>query len=108
MDLGVVKATSDAKTAEITVSVPVEEKDINEGYKLALDLLEERTEEAPEAPDAKTMQEDYYRAFRTRLVVVWCASNALLVSLITYGGTNRTETYDARSKVYLGFVLWSV
>ncbi|KAG0257987.1 Chitin synthase, class 1 [Mortierella polycephala] len=108
MDLGAVKATSDAKTAEITVSVPVEEKDINEGYKLALDLLEERTEEAPEAPDAKTMQEDYYRAFRTRLVVVWCASNALLVSIITYGGTDRTETYDARSKVYLGFVLWSV
>ncbi|KAF9953736.1 Chitin synthase, class 1 [Mortierella alpina] len=108
MDLGVAKASSDGKTAEVTVDVPVDEKDINEHYQLALDSLLERVEEAPQKRDAKTKQEDYYKAFRTRLVILWCASNALLVSVITYSGENRTGTYDTRSKAYLGFVLWSV
>ncbi|KAF9102390.1 Chitin synthase, class 1 [Mortierella sp. AM989] len=108
MDLGAVKATSDAKTGEMIVDVPVEDKDINDNYQYALDSLQEQTEAAPQKPDAKTEQEDYYKAFRTQLVLVWCASNALLVSIIRYGGEERTDIYNGRSKVYLGFVLWSV
>ncbi|KAG0314047.1 Chitin synthase, class 1 [Dissophora globulifera] len=108
MDLGAVKSTSDAKSGEVTVTVPVEEKDINEGYQLALDSLLERVEEAPQKRDAKTKQEDYYKAFRTRLVVLWCASNALLVAVITYTNGKDLVAYDTRSKAYLGFVLWSV
>ncbi|KAF9960387.1 Chitin synthase, class 1 [Modicella reniformis] len=107
MDLGAVKATSNAGSAEVTVQVP-EEIDVNEGYQTALDSLLVREEEAPQQQDAKTMQEDYYRAFRTRLVVLWCGTNAILVGTFTYGGDERSATYDARSKVYLGFVLWSV
>ncbi|KAF8984727.1 Chitin synthase, class 1 [Entomortierella lignicola] len=108
MDLGAVKATSDAKTAEVTVSVPVEENDINDSYQSALDTLTDHTEPEPSKPDLKTEQEDYYKAFRTRLVLLWCASNALLVALISYGGQEKSDMYDGRSKVYLGFVLWSV
>ncbi|KAF9926481.1 Chitin synthase, class 1 [Linnemannia zychae] len=108
MDLGAVKATSDAKTAEVTVSVPTEEQDINQNYQLALDSLMDRTVEEVKHRDAKTKQEDYYRAFRTRLVLIWCASNALLVSIITYGGDAKNDAYNGRSKFYLGFVLWSV
>ncbi|KAF9361934.1 Chitin synthase, class 1 [Mortierella sp. AD094] len=108
MDLGAVKATSDAKTAEVTVSVPVEEKDINDNYQTALDSLTDHKEPEPSTPDLKQEQEDYYRAFRTRLVLLWCASNALLVSVVSYGGGSMTETYVDRSKGYLGFVLWSV
>lgn len=108
MDLGAVKASSNAKTAEVTVDVPTEEKDINANYQLALDSMMERTAEEVKPPDAKTEQEDYYKAFRTRLVLIWCASNALLVSIITYGGDQKNDAYNVRSKFYLGFVLWSV
>ncbi|KAK5801928.1 glycosyltransferase family 2 protein [Linnemannia elongata] len=108
MDLGAAKASSNAKTAEVTVDVPTEEKDINALYQVALDSMMERTTEEVKPPDAKTEQEDYYRAFRTRLVLIWCASNALLVSIITYGGDQKNDAYNVRSKVYLGFVLWSV
>lgn len=108
MDLGVVKATSDAKTAEVTVQVPIEEKDIDDNYQNALDALLVRTEEAPSKPDPKQEQEDYYKAFRTRLVVLWCATNVMLVLIFTHGGDERSSTYDGRSKAYLGFVLWSV
>ncbi|KAF8951624.1 Chitin synthase, class 1 [Haplosporangium bisporale] len=111
MDLGAVKA-SDAKsgTGEVTVAVPTEDKDINESYMQAVTSLSSKT--APEGEgakrDAKTKQEDYYKAFRTRLVVIWCASNGLLVSIVTYAGSNLTGTYEERSKAYLAFVLWSV
>ncbi|KAK3809224.1 MAG: chitin synthase 1 [Benniella sp.] len=108
MDLGAVKATSDAKSAEVTVQVPVEEKDIDDNYQNALDALLVRTEEAPKAPDPKQEQEDYYKEFRTRLVVLWCATNVMLVLIFTHGGDELTTTYDGRSKAYLGFVLWSV
>lgn len=108
MDLGAVKASSNAKTAEVTVDVPTEEKDINASYQLALDSMMERTVEEVQHRDAKTKQEDYYKAFRTRLVLIWCASNALLVSIITYGGDLKNDAYNTRSKIYLAFVLWSV
>ncbi|KAF9436440.1 Chitin synthase, class 1 [Entomortierella beljakovae] len=108
LDLGTVKATSESKTAEVTVEVPVDDKDVNDNFQQALDSLSVPTEVVPQKRDAKTKQEDYYKAFRTRLVLLWCASNALLVAMISYGGDQRSETYDTRSKFYLGFVLWSV
>ncbi|KAI8363168.1 chitin synthase 1 [Mortierella sp. GBAus27b] len=110
MDLGTVKAPTDTKApdAEVTVSVPVEEKDINDGYQTALDSLTATPEEKPQERDYKQEQEDYYRAFRTRLVVLWCGTNVILVGAFTYGGDELSSTYDARSKFYLGFVLWSV
>lgn len=110
MDLGAVKSTSDAKTAEVTVTVtvPTEEKDINENYQSALDSLLDKTVEVKQKRDAKTKQEDYYKAFRSRLVVLWCASNALLVSVVSYDGASKSEAYLGRSQAYLAFVLWSV
>ncbi|KAG0088311.1 Chitin synthase, class 1, partial [Podila epicladia] len=86
------------------------DKDINESYMLALNSLATKTASEGEGQkrDAKTKQEDYYKAFRTRLVVIWCATNGLLVSIVTYSGSNLTGTYEERSEAYLAFVLWSV
>ncbi|KAG0365075.1 Chitin synthase, class 1 [Gamsiella multidivaricata] len=109
MDLGTAKTSSkEGAGGEVTVNVPTDDKDINQSYQLALDSLTQKTEETVQKRDAKTKQEDYYKAFRTRLVLLWCASNGLLVSLVTYSGLIAIGTYDVRSKAYLGFVLWSV
>ncbi|KAG0067786.1 Chitin synthase, class 1 [Linnemannia elongata] len=109
MDLGAVKSSSkEGSSGEVTVDVPTEDTDINESYMKAVGSLREKTVETEQKRDAKTKQEDYYKAFRTRLVLLWCASNGLLVSVVTYSGSNLTGTYDTRSKAYLGFVLWSV
>ncbi|KAL9548850.1 Chitin synthase, class 1 [Mucor bainieri] len=111
-DLGVVKSKKDAETGEHTVEVelPTEQKDLNEIYEEAcLDLSKEYIPEKQHR-DAKTKQEDYYRAFRTRLVISWIISNLLLVVIITNTTTfnDALGTYQARSAAYLGFVLWSV
>ncbi|KAG0228774.1 Chitin synthase, class 1 [Mortierella sp. GBA43] len=108
MDLGVVKSASGDGNAEITVRVPTEDTDINDRYQLALDSLKQKVEEKAQKRDAKTKQEDYYKAFRTRLVLLWCASNGLLVGAVTSLGVLGLGTFEERSKVYLGFVLWSV
>ncbi|KAF8948706.1 Chitin synthase, class 1 [Haplosporangium gracile] len=109
MDLGAVKSSSkEGSGGEVTVDVPTEDTDINDSYMKAVGSLREKTVEQEQKRDAKTKQEDYYKAFRTRLVLLWCASNGLLVSIVTYSGSNLTGTYDSRSKTYLGFVLWSV
>lgn len=111
-DLGVVKSKKDSETGEHTVEVelPTEQKDLNEIYEEAcLDLSKEYVPEKQHR-DAKTKQEDYYRAFRTRLVISWIISNLLLVVIITNTTTfnDALGTYQARSAAYLGFVLWSV
>jgi len=111
-DLGVVKSKKDSETGEHTVEVelPTEQKDLNEIYEEAcLDLSKEFVPEKQHR-DAKTKQEDYYRAFRTRLVISWIISNLLLVVIITNTTTfnDTLGTYQARSATYLGFVLWSV
>ena len=107
-DLGVVKQKSGSETVE--VELPTEQKDLNEIYEEA--CLDLKTEFVPEKQhrDAKTKQEDYYRAFRTRLVLSWIISNLILVVIIT----NVATTFEwmgssqARSTAYLGFILWSV
>lgn len=109
MDLGAVKSTTkEGAEGEVTVNVPTQEHDINETYLQAVASLRDKTQEQEQKRDAKTKQEDYYKAFRTRLVLLWCASNGLLVSIVSYSGTNQIGSYDTRSKTYLAFVLWSV
>lgn len=105
-DLGVVKAKKDESgNLEVEVEVPVEEKDINSMYHDAEIELSKKFEPEKQHRDAKTKQEDYYRSFRTRLVLCWIISNLALVVAIT---NTTVITVGDRSAAYLGFILWSV
>jgi chitin synthase len=63
-DLGVVKTSGDKK--EVEVNVPTNEKDINALYDDAMHVLNTKPPKVDSKPDAGTMQEDYYRNFRTK------------------------------------------
>ncbi|KAL1931482.1 hypothetical protein VTP01DRAFT_9625 [Rhizomucor pusillus] len=109
-DLGVVKSKKDESgehTAEI--DLPTEQKDINAAYEEACIELQRKVEEPVQHRDAQTKQEDYYKSFRTRVVLAWIISNLILIVVIT----NATilhwfGDFDTRSTAYLGFILWSV
>lgn len=111
----------------VEVEVPTEQKDLNEQYEEHCMELKRVVEAAPEKRDAKTKQEDYYKAFRTRLVsfriaylllwradrvlqvLSWVITNMALVAAITNGQILQWfGTYEQRSTIYLGFILWSV
>lgn len=65
-DLGVVKTSGDGKSTEVEINVPTNEKDINLLYEEALDVLRNKPVKVESKPDVATVQEDYYRSFRTK------------------------------------------
>ncbi|KAI9314902.1 chitin synthase 2 [Dichotomocladium elegans] len=108
-DLGVVKAKKDGDGEHhVEVEVPTEQKDLNDQYEAACLELQTKPPEEEQHRDAQTKQEDYYRAFRTRIVLCWIISNLALVAAITQSAFDAIGTFEERSVIYLGFVLWSV
>ncbi|KAI7851910.1 chitin synthase 1 [Circinella umbellata] len=108
-DLGVVKASKDdSGDHSAEVEVPTDQKDINDAYEAACLELQRKPEVEESHRDAQTKQEDYYRAFRTRIVTSWIISNLALIAVITETAFNGMGDFEERSMIYLGFVLWSV
>ncbi|KAI0345496.1 glycosyltransferase family 2 protein [Trametopsis cervina] len=106
-DLGVVATTG--KKNEVEVSVPTEEKDIDAAYEDAIEVLSAKPLKSDSKPDPQTEQEDYYRAFRTKVLLVWTLSNALLAAIIVTA-TGKASEKGAHNTVngYMAFILFSV
>ncbi|KAG0331756.1 Chitin synthase, class 1, partial [Podila humilis] len=66
----------------VEVEVPTSIADINEAYDEAIAELSHKVPEVHQSRSAATKQDDYYRGFRTRLVMAWIGSNGLLVAII--------------------------
>lgn len=99
-DLGTAKGNG----TTVELEMPSEQLDIDSGYDEALRNLRDRLEVATPPPSEVTMQEDYYRAVRTYMVLIWMICNAIL-------GMSVSEAYSATSvgdNFYLKFILWSV
>jgi chitin synthase len=54
----------------------------NEAYDEAIAELSHKAPEVHQSRSAATKQDDYYRGFRTRLVMFWIGSNGILVAVI--------------------------
>lgn len=100
-------------TQTVRVEVPTEKADINASYDNFLKELAVPEVKKAQHRDAKTKQEDYYKLFRTRLVLTWMFSNALLIIVmssdaflqyITQNNPNKQRAYNP----YLTFIFWSV
>lgn len=81
MDLGSAVATKGGNTVEL--EMPSEQLDIDSGYDEALRNLRDRLEVEQEPVTEAQIKEDYYRAVRTYVVVVWMISNAVLAMIVT-------------------------
>lgn len=81
-DLGTVQAAGKNKN-EVEVVVPTEQKDINAIYEDALHVLQQKPEKVEQSRDAATKQEDYYRSFRTNVLLVWTLTNGFLAAAVT-------------------------
>ncbi|KAF7362316.1 Chitin synthase [Mycena venus] len=82
-DLGTVSAKKDNKN-EVEAVVPTSENDINAAYEDAIHVLNTKAPKADSKPDAATQQEDYYRTFRTNVLLAWTLSNGLLAAAVAY------------------------
>jgi len=93
------------------VELPYGKDDINAAYEKMLRELQVRPKEEKQHRDAATKKEDYYKLFRTRLVLVWMFSNALLVIFFT--STIWLDYIQSKSGAtaynpYLTVIFWSV
>ncbi|KII90552.1 glycosyltransferase family 2 protein [Plicaturopsis crispa FD-325 SS-3] len=108
-DLGAVVTTGPNKN-EVEVSVPTAETDINAAYEDAIHVLSTKAPKEDKKPDAATMEEDYYRTFRTKYVLLaWTLSNAILAAAIVESTPSGGD--DSASKTvngYMAFLLFSV
>ncbi|KAI8621114.1 chitin synthase-domain-containing protein [Chytriomyces sp. MP71] len=82
-DLGVAKMTKDGNKDVAEVEVPSDRKDINTGYDKHIASLKQPRENEKKKRDAKTKQEDYFKNFRTSVVIWWLFSNGILVAALT-------------------------
>ena len=100
-DLG---AAIQGKGNTVELEMPSEQLDIDSGYDEALRNLRDRLEVEKPGPSEMQAQEDYYRAVRTYMLVIWMVSNAVLAMIVSeaYAGTH------VKSNFYLKFILWAV
>ncbi|WVR05534.1 hypothetical protein IAU60_002552 [Kwoniella sp. DSM 27419] len=100
-DLGVVK--SDSKD-EVTVDVPLEQQDINAVYAAELRVLASKAPKEVHVVSDDQKQEDYYKNFRTNVLLAWTMSNGALAAAIlqTSGGNSSLAT------TYMGILLYTV
>lgn len=107
-DLGTVKPAGPNKN-EVEVVVPTEQKDINAAYEDALHVLSEKAPKVEQKRDAATKQEDYYRNFRTNVLLFWTLSNGALGAAIVSTASKAGDSgAQAAVNGYMAFILFSV
>ncbi|KAI5989993.1 glycosyltransferase family 2 protein [Pisolithus albus] len=106
-DAGVVPVGKN--TNEVEVAVPTADTDINAAYMNAIRVLSTKSPEEERKVDPATKPKDYYRTFRTNVLLVWTLSNALLAAVVisatpSPGSGQVSKSVDG----YMAFILFSI
>ncbi|KAI5288953.1 Chitin synthase, class 1, partial [Ascosphaera acerosa] len=100
---------------KIDIELPQDDGDLNAQYDAELAKFASKAPKEDSKPSEADKQEDYYRGFRSAVVLVWIVCNFALgaVVLNTAGfdrieTSNRDETLTQNSTIYMAVILWSV
>lgn len=99
---------------KVDVSIPQDGGDLNAQYELELAAFATKPPKEVRVVSESEKQEDYYRGFRSGVVLVWIFCNFALgaVVLSTAGlenlGSTTTTTDTTRADIYMSVILWSV
>jgi len=106
-DLGVVQTGKNKN--EVEVAVPTTETDLDAAYEDAIHVLSTKPPKAEPKQDPATQQEDYYKSFRTNVLLAWVLSNALLgAGIVAATGSAASKGSSATVNGYMAFILFSV
>lgn len=104
----------------VDVAIPDTEHDLNTQYEAELYAFSKKYEPPKKVASPSEKQEDYYKGFRSAVVLVWMFCNlALCAVVLNTGGFDRLEATDSNgddastraqqnSVIYMTVVLWSV
>ncbi|KAI9712210.1 MAG: hypothetical protein M1812_006945 [Candelaria pacifica] len=97
---------------KVDVDIPTDDGDLNAAYEAELKRISEKAPKEIKVVSESEHQEDYYKGFRSAVVLAWMFCNLALVAVVLLSaGLGRIDVKDAendRSRIYLSVVLWSV
>lgn len=99
---------------KVDVNIPTDDGDLNAQYEMEMRKIVAKAPEEVRIPSPEEKQEDYYKGFRSTVVLFWLICNfGLCAAVLSTGGISRlsptTETTAAdKANIYLAIVLWSV
>jgi chitin synthase len=111
--LGAASVSADGK---IKVDVPTEDADLNTQYEKELTSFSTKYVQPKKTPSAEDKQEDYYKGFRSIVVLTWMFMNLALCAVVLQTGglqvtvdpAKQADEQNQKARIYLSVVLWSV
>ena len=97
---------------KVDVNIPQDDGDLNAQYDAEMIKIAEKAPKEVKVVSEAEHQEDYYKGFRSAVVLVWMFCNfALAAVVLSTAGLERVavqSTETQRSTIYMAVVLWSV
>ena len=97
---------------KVDVNIPTDDGDLNAQYEAEMRKIVSKAPPEKRTHTASEIQEDYYKSFRSRVVIFWLVCNFGLVAVVlSTAGLERVSSGSSgtsRSAIYLAVVLWSV
>ena len=97
---------------KVDVSIPQDDGDLNAQYAAELKKFATKAPKEIKKQSPAEEQEDYYKSFRSNVVVAWMISNFILAAaVLNVSGFERINVHDTsaqNSTIYLAVILWSV
>ena len=98
---------------KVDVDIPQDDNDLNAQYEAELAKFAVKAPKEVRTISESEKQEDYYKGFRSAVVLVWIFCNfALGAVVLSAAGLDRIdvndETGNEKTTIYMAVVLWSV
>src|SRR6266536_2846440 len=96
---------------KVDVNIPTDDGDLNAQYEAEMRKIQVKAPPEKREMSASEKQVDYYKGFRSRVVLFWLVCNfGLCAVVLSAAGLSRvsTTTDTQESTIYLAVVLWSV
>lgn len=97
---------------KVDVNIPTDDGDLNHQYETEMRKFISKAPPEKREFTASEKQEDYYKGFRSGVVIFWLICNfGLAAAVLSTGGLNRLDTSTTstqKSDIYMAVVLWSV
>ena len=97
---------------KVDLNLPQDDGDLNAQYEAEMRKIEQKAPKEVKVIKESEKQEDYYKGFRSAVVIAWMFFNFVLAAtVLSTAGLDRVElgsTETQRSTIYMAVVLWSV
>lgn len=100
---------------KVDVNIPQDDGDLNAQYEAELVKFAQKAPKEKVVVSEEERQADYYKGFRTAVVLVWVFCNFALAAVVLstagleqFGGKDNESTSNQRATIYMAVILWSV